>query len=1442
MSDFVENVYRERVNFSKIRSVFPIPNLLEVQKTSYQRFLQMDLLPSERDDIGLQSVFNSVFPITDFRGTSSLEFVDYSIGNWECKCGSLQSIQHLRGSCQSCGEAIVLNPSSIEDLICRNCGASVPNDVPRCDHCGDPVQLNLKYNIDECKERGMTYAVPLKVTIRLVVWDKDPDTEVKTIRDIKEQEVYFGDIPLMTENGIFIINGTERVIVSQLHRSPGVFFEADPQKIYYLSKIIPYRGSWVEFEHDKKSLLHVRIDRKRKFLATIFLRALGLNSDEEILRTFYRPSTIRIADNKLHWLLDENLVGLKLSCNIPHPDGAATLVAQGRKISNTAYARLRKAGVENVEVGIEDLEGSRAISDLIDPSSGEVLVEANKDVNGSVINRMIEAGIEEFVVFFPERDEVGTVLSETLEKDPVKTTNDALIEIYRKQRPGDPPTLETATALFHGMFFDPRKYDFSRVGRLKFNIKLGLDTSLEEKTLSPQDFYEVIAYLLKLKKSIGSADDIDHLGNRRVRAVGELLENQFRIGLVRMERAIKEKMSVHQEMATAMPHDLINAKPVMASIREFFGSSQLSQFMDQTNPLSEITHKRRLSALGPGGLSRERAGFEVRDVHPTHYGRICPIETPEGPNIGLISSLSSYAQVDEFGFIESPYRKVQDGRIVDYVSIVRSGDTDFKVGEIYTLDEVDKRNGALKKGQRPAIAEPHAFYLTAWEGDKHVIAQANIRVNENLRIMQDRVSARYQGNFVFVPVEEVEYVDVSPKQLVSVAASLIPFLENDDANRALMGSNMQRQAVPLVHAEAPFVGTGMEYIAARDSGAVLICRRTGIVDSMDAERIIVRVTSEVGNEIREAGVDIYKLTKFQRSNQNTCINQKPLVRQGDRVLEGQILADGPCTENGELALGRNILVSFMPWRGYNFEDAILVSERLVKDDHYTSIHIEELEIEARDTKLGAEDITRDIPNVSESILADLDESGIIRIGAKVKPSDILVGKVTPKGETQLTPEEKLLRAIFGEKAGEVKDASLYAPPGIEGTIVDVKIFSRKGVEKDLRSEQIEQEEIDRLSKDLEDEIRILREESAERMISALEGATSKVKVTLDDQKIASRGGTLTRAQLRRMRFSDLCQLKVKEPEVAEAVVAIESKADRQIKILRSLHEERLGRMEKGDELPPGVIKMVKVYVAMKRKLSVGDKMAGRHGNKGVIARVLPEEDMPYLPDGTPVEIVLNPLGVPSRMNVGQVLETHLGWAAQALGLHYATPVFDGANENEIKQQLAKAGLPADGKTELFDGMTGEPFDQHVTVGYIYMLKLSHLVDDKIHARSIGPYSLITQQPLGGKAQFGGQRFGEMEVWALEAYGAANILQELLTAKSDDVQGRAKIYEAIVKGESKYNPGIPESFNVLIRELQSLALDVELIERPRKKLRRRTEAIAQAEEAFGLETPAEAETP
>ncbi len=1433
MSDLVENVHRGRFNFAKIKTEFPIPNLLEVQKQSYQRFLQMDLLPSERKDGGLQSVFSSVFPIADFRGTSSLEFVEYSIGDWKCKCGNLEGLEYLRGQCANCNETLFLNPYSIEDIVCRKCGVRNHNKVACCDDCSGPVHLSLKYSIEECKERGMTYSVPLKLTIRLVVWDKDPETEAKTIRDIKEQEVYFGDIPLMTEKGIFIINGTERVIVSQLHRSPGVFFESSAQKTYFLAKIIPYRGSWVEFEFDSKNPLHVRIDRKRKFLATTFLRALGLNSDEDILRTFYRVSAIRCSGKKLFWKLDENLVGMKLRKNIPHPSKKkkGSLVTAGRKISHSVFAQLKKAAVEEVEIGIEDLEEACSVGELVDSSSGEILLEVNTAITASIVNSLIEAGLEEFSVFFPERDDLGNTLVETLKKDTIKNTHDALIEIYRKQRPGDPPTIETATALFHGMFFDPGKYDFSRVGRLKFNIKLGLDTPLEERTLSSQDFREVIAYLLKLKKGIGTVDDIDHLGNRRVRAVGELLENHFRIGLVRMERAIKEKMSAHQEMATAMPHDLINAKPVTASIREFFGSSQLSQFMDQTNPLSEITHKRRLSALGPGGLSRERAGFEVRDVHPTHYGRICPIETPEGPNIGLISSLSCYAQVDEFGFIESPYRKVIDGRIVDYVKISSAGHTEFKVGGVYTREEVDTLNRKMT-GKSPAEYQPYAFYLTAWEGDKHVIAQANIDLGKQQRIVQERVGARYQGNFVFVPREEVEYVDVSPRQLVSVAASLIPFLENDDANRALMGSNMQRQAVPLVHAEAPFVGTGMEHIAARDSGAMQLCHRQGIVDSVDAERIIVRAIGEDGQKTRDVGVDIYKLTKFRRSNQNTCINQKPLVIEGELVQNGQVLADGPCTEKGELALGRNVLTAFMSWRGYNFEDAILVSERLVKEDLYTSIHIEELEIESRDTKLGAEEITQDIPNVGDSVLAELDESGIIRIGAKVRPGGILIGKVTPKGETQLTPEEKLLRAIFGEKAGEVKDASLYAPPGIEGTVVDVKIFSRKGVSKDLRARQIEDEEIGRFEKDLEDEIRILKEESRKHMVEVLVGKKTKAGVTdAKGQKVAKKDVKLDRKALATLGYAELRKIKTHDASTLKEISRIEEKNDRQTAILQSLHEERLARMKKGDELPPGVIKMVKVYVAMKRKLSVGDKMAGRHGNKGVIARVLPEEEMPYLDDGTPVEIVLNPLGVPSRMNVGQVLETHLGWAAKLLGLYYSTPVFDGAREHEIKKELEKAGLPLNGKIMLFDGVTGEPFDQKVCVGYIYMLKLSHLVDDKLHARSIGPYSLITQQPLGGKAQFGGQRFGEMEVWALEAYGAANILQELLTAKSDDVQGRAKIYEAIVKGESTYSPGIPESFNVLIRELQSLALDLELIEKPKKKLRQRSELLTQAEEAL-----------
>ncbi len=1419
------NVYRDRMDFAKIHTSIPIPNLIEVQRKSYHRFLQMDVPPAEREDVGLQAVFNSVFPINDFRGTSSLEFVEYSIGNWQCKCGNLKGLNYLRANCSECNKLIVNSPYNPESGSCRHCGARNEIENPRCEFCGSTVDLNVKYTVEECQERGMTFAVPLKVTVRLVVWDKDAETDGKSIRDIKEQEVYFGDIPLMTDNGTFIINGTERVIVSQLHRSPGVFFESNAGRTFILAKIIPYRGSWVEFEYDQKNILYVRIDRKRKFLATTFLRALGLNADTEILRAFYEPVRIRWEGKLLYRTLGRDLIGTRSSDDIKDSRGKGVIVAKGKKISEGLYNQLIKGGVSEIRMELEGLEGAMSLSEVINHETGEILIESNTEVTANTINTLSESGIDGLDVFFPDRENVGATLSLTLRKDHIKSQSDALIEIYRKQRPGDPPTLETATALFEGMFYDPRKYDFSKVGRLKFNIKLGLNTPLEQRTLTADDFYAVIRYALKLSKAVGEVDDIDHLGNRRVRAVGELLENQFRIGLVRMERAIKEKMSVHQEMTTAMPHDLINAKPVMASIREFFGSSQLSQFMDQTNPLSEITHKRRLSALGPGGLSRERAGFEVRDVHPTHYGRICPIETPEGPNIGLISSLSCYARINEYGFIESSYRKVKEGRVLDFVNIVYPGDTHFKVGEHLEREAVERENRkAEAAAKRPAQFEPYSFYQTAWEAEKCVIAQANVELDTNGHIRAERVDARIAGNFSLVPREQVQYIDVSPKQLVSVAASLIPFLEHDDANRALMGSNMQRQAVPLLRAEAPYIGTGMEYITAKDSGAVVICKRSGVIDSVDSTRIIVRVESdgENGKKARDAGVDIYTLTKFKRSNQNTCINQAPLVKRNDRVVRGQVLADGPCTDKGELALGRNVLVAFMPWRGYNFEDAILVSEKLVKEDSYTSIHIEELEIEARDTKLGPEEITRDIPNVSDASLRDLDESGIIRIGAKVRPGDVLVGKVTPKGETQLSPEEKLLRAIFGEKAGEVRDASLITPPGIEGTVVDVKIFSRKGVPKDERAKRIEQEQVEKMEKDLNDEIRIIKEERNKRLVDILSGEILPEDVLSRSGDVLLKKKTkLIRSMLLELSSTELNKIKSdfkaeKEGKVYEAIKKLEEKTEKQIQILRTLHEENLSKLRRGDELPPGVIKMVKVYVAMKRKLSVGDKMAGRHGNKGVIARILPEEDMPYLPDGTPVEIVLNPLGVPSRMNVGQILETHLGWAAKSLGLFFATPVFDGASESEIKEMLRRASLPESGKVDLFDGMTGERFDQKVTVGYIYMLKLSHLVDDKIHARSIGPYSLITQQPLGGKAQFGGQRFGEMEVWALEAYGAANILQELLTAKSDDIQGRTKIYEAIVKGESQFTPGIPESFNVLIRELQSLCLDVELIQRkPRR---------------------------
>ncbi len=1412
---------KERTSFGKIRSFLPLPNLIDVQRKSYEDFLQMDLLPEERHDVGLQAVFKSVFPFSDFRETCALEFVSYRIGEWKSRSGRLEGLQHLRFSCEHCGATVKVKDPRATRVECGVCGHPNANKVTIDEVCGTPVELRLPYSVAECQERGATYSVPLKVTFRLKVFDKENAPTGKgapkewPIRDIKEEEVYFGEIPLMTDNGTFVINGTERVIVSQLHRSPGVFFTREGAHTL-IGKIIPYRGSWVEFEIDPKGLFGVRIDRKRKFPGTVFLRALGLESDELILKKFYSAVKLSFEKGKARLVLPPDVL-VKEELRLKHLRGIRKDGRIFADVKLTAEAKETLAKGESFEVSVDPAKLGRALfaADVVDLGSGEVLFETGSEIPEDLAAQLEGKQATGVEAIFPDWEPIGETLIATLRKDGVKTKREALLEIYKRMRPGDPPTDESAKNLFAGMFFDPRKYDFSRVGRFKFNIRTGLHTSLDQKTLTAEDFYVVISHLLELKRDIGKTDDIDNLGNRRVRCVGELLENQFRIGLVRMERAIKEKMSVHQDIDSAMPHDLINSKPVIAAIKEFFGSSQLSQFMDQTNPLSEVTHKRRLSALGLGGLSRERAGFEVRDVHATHYGRICPIETPEGPNIGLISSLSCFARISEFGFIESPYKKVKNGRVLDHYEIVTVGDSGWKKGQIIEAEELEEAVARMKKGhKRVPVGRPTAFFQPAWEEENYTIAQANAEVDDKGKFTEDRIVARAGGEFITVEKDKVEFMDVSPKQLVSVAAALIPFLEHDDANRALMGSNMQRQSVPLLRTEPPLVGTGLEGIVARDSGAVVTCKRDGIVDTVDARRIIVRVqiTGDDG-ETKDFGADIYPLLKFRRSNQNTCINQKPIVKEGDRVVAGQVLADGPCTSQGELALGRNILVAFMPWRGYNYEDAILISEKMVKEDYYTSIHIEEFEIEARETKLGAEEITKDIPNVSEHALRDLDESGIIRIGANVKPGDILVGKVTPKGETQLTPEEKLLRAIFGEKAGDVRDASLKCPPGIEGVVVDVKIFTRKDEEKqkDARAKQILDEEVGRLTKNADDEIRIIRTEAKEKIESLLAGRTVLEDVA-DSQGnvLVKEGGKLTVEKVGMMTPRMLKGLKLKDEEIRDQVRLILQRTDSQIDVIKKVSADRVTLLAKGDELAPGVNKTVKVFVAMKRKLQVGDKMAGRHGNKGVISRILPEEDMPYLPDGTPVEIVLNPLGVPSRMNVGQILETHLGWAARALGLNIATPVFDGCSEEEIRTLLRKADLPTSGKTVLYDGMTGSRFEQLVTVGYIYMLKLSHLVDDKIHARSIGPYSLITQQPLGGKAQFGGQRFGEMEVWALEAYGAAYTLQELLTVKSDDVEGRSKVYEAIVKGEVPDEPGLPESFNVLVRELQSLCLDVELL--------------------------------
>ncbi|MGC8722755.1 MAG: DNA-directed RNA polymerase subunit beta [Acidobacteriota bacterium] len=1416
---------RQRLDYSRIHTTVPIPNLLELQRESYRRFLQMDLLPEERESLGLQEAFRSVFPIKDFRGECALQFVDYSLGDWECRCGFLKGLEHLRQTCSHCKGRIIILDTQQREVQCQHCGQINPIQIPRCPHCDDVVNLRVHSAVDECQERGMTYGVPLKIRVRLEVYQKDAAGH-PSVLDIKEEEVFFGNMPLMTEKGTFIINGTERAVVSQLHRSPGVFFQANENHTEFVGKIIPARGSWVELELDAKNTLYVRIDRKRRFPATVFLRALGLGENTSLLKRFYPVDTFYLEDGALRMAVSDRLAGLVAGETVK--EGKEAILEEGKKIRRSQIARLKKAGVESVLLKQDELPEIYSFQDVADPESGELLAESAQPIGVDRLLELAKQGLKQIEVILPKATELGTAILETMTKDVCRTQEEAYLDFFRKVRPGDPVTPAGAKSFFDLMFFDDKRYDFSRVGAMKFLTKLhphdyrgmskkALAEELERRRiLTLEDYCEIVEYLLKLKNNIGTLDDIDHLGNRRVRSVGELLENQIRIGLARMERASKEKMSVYHNLATAMPRDLLNAKPVVASILEFFGSSQLSQFMDQTNPLSEITHKRRLSALGPGGLSRERAGFEVRDVHTSHYGRLCPIETPEGPNIGLISSLSTYARINEFGFIESPYKKVENGRVLNHYTITYPGDSRFKLGDVVVQEELREEEARLKKARkRLPMTLPAAFYLTAWEEDLFTIAQANAMQDEEGNLVAEKVQARKFGEFVLAPKAEIQYIDVSPKQLVSIAAALIPFLEHDDANRALMGSNMQRQAVPLLRPEAPVVGTGMELVVGKDSESTVVCRRSGIVDVVDANRIIVRVGGGEGEDLYDFGADIYQLTKFQRSNQNTCINQKPIVKVGDVVKAGDVLADGPCTDGGELALGRNVLVAFMPWRGYNYEDAILLSETLVKEDVYTSIHIEELEIEARDTKLGKEEITRDIPNISEGYLKDLDESGIIRIGAHVKPGDILVGKVTPKGETQMTPEEKLLRAIFGEKSAEYRDASLRCPPGISGVIVDVKIFTRKGAEKDARTLAIEKEYVDRMDKNMRDQIRILREENRKKITDLLDGTVAAAPLydDLTGEELIGKGKKLSAKQLSTIKADLLprIQVQAKFKDAIQRIREIEERTRRKIEVLEQGFREKISNLERGDELLPGVIKMVKVYVAIKRKIQVGDKMAGRHGNKGVVSRILPVEDMPFLPDGTPVEIVLNPLGVPSRMNVGQILETHLGWAARALGLWVASPVFDGASEEDIKGLLAKSGLPEEGKIQLRDGRTGDPMHQKVTVGYIYIMKLAHLVEDKIHARSIGPYSLITQQPLGGKAQFGGQRFGEMEVWALEAYGAANILQEILTVKSDDVYGRTKMYESIVKGQYPDEPGVPESFNVLVKELQGLAIDVKILE-------------------------------
>jgi DNA-directed RNA polymerase subunit beta len=1353
---------RFRKNFGKIKQIVEIPDLIGMQRESFQRFLQMDVPPEKREEIGLQTVFKSVFPIKDFTGSASLEFVSYRFGE-------------------------------------------------------------VKHSIEECVHRGMTYEIPLRLTVRLVVYEIDVETGVSNIRDIKEQEIYFGTIPLMTEKGTFIINGTERVVVSQLHRSSGVFFDHDKGKshssgkIIYSSRIIPVRGSWIDMEVDPKDIVHIRIDRRRKFPVTLLFKAFGYTT-EDLLSYFYDTEKIIVKGKRYFKEFNEAfLKGKRASKEVRDSKSGEVIVKKGRVFTIKAIKRLSAIKAKLIPINVEEIIDHAFASTIVDPDTGEPIVKVAELIDEEVLTKLSDAGINEFDLLYVDAASNSDSIRKTLLLDKVETKEEALIEIYRRLRPGNPATPEVAQDFLDNLFFRSTYYDLSGVGRLKINQRLGIGSQINLNILRKEDIILTAKALIQLRDTQGVVDDIDHLGNRRVRAVGELLENQYRIGLVRMERAIKERMSL-QEVDALMPHDLVNPKPVSAVVKEFFGTSQLSQFMDQTNPLSETTHKRRLSALGPGGLTRERAGFEVRDVHPSHYGRICPIETPEGPNIGLIVSLSTYARVNAYGFIETPYRVVTNAKVTDKVK-----------------------------------------FLDAFEEKDLPIAQANALIDNKGAYVNPLVTSRVAGEFMMVEKENIDLMDISPNQLVSVSASLIPFLENDDANRALMGSNMQRQAVPLLINSAPLVGTGIEGVVARDSGVAVVAKRDAEVVDVDAARIVLK--HHPAGMPSEKDVTIYNLSKFIRSNQNTCFNHRPIVRKGDFVKAGEIIADGPATDQGELALGKNVTVAFMPWGGYNFEDSILVSERLVRDGVYTSVHIEEFEVVARDTKLGKEEITRDIPNVGEEALKDLDDSGIIRLGAEVLQGDILVGKITPKGETQLSPEEKLLRAIFGEKAGDVKDTSLRVPPGVQGTVIDAKVFSRRGIDKDDRTRLIEDEEIASLEKDRDDELAVIEEVVRTQLGDLLIGQKAMADLKKGRKVLIESGAKINRESLANVPMAQLEGLVLKDPKISQQVHELLERYRDQRELCRLAFEQQVSRYEKGDDLPPGVIKMVKVYVAMKRKLSVGDKMAGRHGNKGVVSRILPVEDLPYFENGLPVDMVLNPLGVPSRMNVGQILEIHLGRAAKGLGdqlnelldeekfkelrektkkiftipaqrkmisemdekqlvdftgfykdgVHMATPVFDGAKEDEIKSLLKEAGVEQTGQATLFDGRSGEPFDDKVTVGTMYVMKLHHLVDDKIHARSIGPYSLVTQQPLGGKAQFGGQRLGEMEVWAMEAYGAAYALQEFLTVKSDDMAGRTRMYEKIVKGQNVLEPGIPESFRVMTKELQALGLDIALLE-------------------------------